>query len=986
MMTLTLLDSTPLPAKASVPAGKTRLEETFAERLGRLENPELQAVGEAILRHPSGQALFTLLDAHSPHLSHLACQHAGFFCTVAQDGVDKGDDLLNALMAMPASQFTNMEALMEHLRTIKNKGGLLIALADILDIWSLETITEHIAALAEGCLKLAADWLLLDAKKRGDLPRINPDRPSEDCGWIILGMGKLGALELNYSSDIDLIVLYDPQSVHYSGRQTAQQCFNRMTRDLVGIMQERTHHGYVFRTDIRLRPDPSSTPPAVTTAAAISYYESVGQNWERAAMIKARPVAADVAAGEAFLTALTPFLWRRFLDFASIADIHSIKRQIDHRVKTTGNLLGHNLKLGLGGIREIEFYVQVQQLIWGGRNPELRGRNTCTMLQALARAEIIEPIAADELVESYHFLRRLEHRVQMQRDQQHHSLPTTQSELEAFAEFAGYASFETFEAETRAHLRRVRDHYSQLYSVEESLGHEGNLVFTGVEPDPETVETLTRMGFEQPEVICETIMNWHRGHRRAMRNKRAREILTELTPRLLTALSHTIHPDAAFLKFDEFLDKLPAGVQIFSLFEANQELLYLIATIMGSAPRLAEILSRNPHLLDGTLSGAFYDDLPDSPELTERLQTLLAVRREHEDFVNTLCQFKNEYEFQAGIQLIQKMATHDEVAAFLSTLAEVILQAALEHVTTEFAASYGRIEGGQLALIAMGKLGARELTFASDLDLIFVYDAPDAAAMSDGKREVTASVYYNRLCQRFVGLLTSLNREGRLYEVDTRLRPLGSDGPLAAAYSAYDHYFRESAWTFELMALTRARIVSAPQALGQKLEKLIHGNLCRWRDAASVQMDASAMRERIFAQHGSLNPWDIKQTRGGMLDIDFIAQFLQLCHANRKPHILRTSTQHAIQAMRDARILSQKNAALLVDAYGLYSHLLHLLRLCSTGALDEATAPRGLKSLLCSQLNIKNFDHLKTTLITTEESVYNYYQMLMTPEPTGEYP
>lgn len=973
MSTLPLLDSITAPIKASADNTLPPFSaEELHQRLARLDDEALRAAAETFCNDAKGGALLAHIHRHSPYLSHLIGQHAAFFAALCRDGAQSAAESIRELLRQPVADMT-MDALMTHLRIAKSRCALLTAIADLGGVWPLEQVTHFLSETAESCLERAVEFLLLDARNRGELTHISPDDPAKGSGLIVLGMGKLGAWELNYSSDIDIIVLFDGALIRYEGRQTPQQCFSRITRDLVRIMQERTPAGYVFRTDIRLRPDPASTPPAMSFNAAMTYYETVGQNWERAAMIKARPVAGDITTGEEFLKALTPFIWRRNLDFAAIADIHSIKRQIDHRTGGRMQVAGHNLKLGAGGIREIEFFVQVQQLIWGGRNPRLRHRGTCEMLDRLAEAGIITTEAAAELRQSYRFLREMEHRVQMQRDQQSHSLPAQPEALAEFAGFAGYDSLAAFEQDVLHHLRRVKYQYTQLYGVEDSLGNEGNLVFTGVDADPGTVETLQRMGFTEAERICGLIANWHRGHRRATRNKRARELLTEITPDLLKAFASSVNPDAALLKFDEFLGKLPAGVQIFSLFAANPHLLRLIAMLMGSAPRLAEILSRNTYMLDAVLTGAFYAPLPGKSELHEELDGILAARAQFEDFVDIIAQFKNEKAFQAGIQLMNKVAACEQVGHFLSDLAEVILSRVLRHVSDEFAAGYGRIAGSELALVALGKLGARELTFASDLDLIFVYNMPEPDQLSDGERTFTASVYFNRLCQRLTGALTSLNREGRLYEVDTRLRPLGSGGPLAASFEAYDQYFADSAWTFEFMALTRARIIDAPDSLRQPLERAISRHLTRPRDTERIRRDVADMRAKVEQGFGTQNPWNVKYIRGGMMDLDFIAQYLQLIHAAARPGILAASTQEAFRHLQSAGLLDAPIAAELIAAHALMTHLLHLLRLCSDGSLDEESAPEGLKTLLADQLGFADFAELKLTLIRTEDSVYNHY-------------
>lgn len=976
---VSLLDSINFAPVASFANTQTPiLLQEFHACAARLPEAEREAV-TAFATSDKGRVLLAHIYRHSPYLSQVIQRHMPFFASLCRDGIEVSIEKIRQNLGQNNDFLTDINALMRHLRIIKAQCAMVTALADLGGIWTLEEVTGFLSEIAEKSLALASDYLLLDAQKRGELLHINPEKPSENSGLIVLGMGKLGAYELNYSSDIDIIVLYDPAKIRYEGRQSGQQCFSRITRDLVRIMQERTQDGYVFRTDIRLRPDPASTPPAMSINGALTYYETTGQNWERAAMIKARPVAGDLTASEAFLKELTPFVWRRNLDFAAIADIHSIKRQIDHHTGGKLTVAGHNLKLGIGGIREIEFFVQVQQLIWGGRNPHLRHRNTCEMLKRLAEVEIITAQAAQQMQENYRFLRMLEHRVQMQHDQQSHSLPSEPDALHEFADFAGFGSYADFEKTLLGHLRNVKENYRKLYGAEQSLGHGGNLVFTGVDPDPGTVDTLQRMGFREAERICGLIANWHRGHRRATRNKRARELLTELTPDLLKALASTANPDAAFHKFDEFLGKLPAGVQIFSLFAANPQLLRLIAMIMGSAPRLAETLSRNTYLLDAVLTGAFYEPLPDRTALEKELAAVLATREAFEDYINIIARFKNEKDFQAGIQLMSGIVGSDQAGAFLSDLAEAIFIEVLHRVWKEFASSYGEIPDSGLAVIALGKLGSRELTFSSDLDLTFVYHTENPDALSDGERSFTASVYFNRLCQRLLGVLTALSREGRLYEVDTRLRPLGSDGPLAASLEGYEKYFTESAWTFEYMALTRARVIRAPKNLRAELEQIIRRNLTQSLDADKIRHDVTSMRQKVAQEFGTQNPWNVKYIRGGLMDMDFIAQYLQLVHGHDHPAILAASSPEAYTQLQSAGLLEAEAAHILDRSYGLMSLLLHLLRLCSDGTLDEATAPEGLKTLLAEQLKFADFATLQSTLIKMQADVYNLYRHILEP-------
>ncbi|MDE3061231.1 MAG: glutamine-synthetase adenylyltransferase, partial [Pseudomonadota bacterium] len=542
------------------------------------------------------EQLSPLLDAvfgNSPYLSRLLLLHPDVLHGLITHGAD---DAYARLMA----DFPKGEAWTQELRIAKGRLALLVALADISGAWPLEKVTAALSEFAENALSLAMDRLLKAAARRGEI--VLPD----ESGVMVLGMGKLGGRELNYSSDIDLILFYEKGKLSYKGRLSEQHFMNRLVHDLVAAMQERDRNGYVFRADVRLRPDPAAMPPAIATGTAIAYYENVGQNWERAAMIKARPVAGDLKAGELFLKNVVPFMWRRSLDFAAIDDIHSIKRQMDSRQQNKEiQIKGHNNKLGLGGIREIEFYAQINQLIWGGREPSLRVRGTCEALRKLAEAKLIDKSKASQLTKAYAFLRKLEHRLQMVADEQTHTLPDSDEGLAHIACFMGYADVAAFEKNTLRVLTAVHKIYSSSFKSAENLGGEGRLVFTGVSHDAGTIDTLRSMGYAEPERISGIVMGWHHGAARATRTKRARELITELMPALLNAFAATANPDAAFIKFDEFLRRLPAGVQLFSLFSVNPHLLSLIADIMGSAPTLADDLSKSPELLDAVLAPDF---------------------------------------------------------------------------------------------------------------------------------------------------------------------------------------------------------------------------------------------------------------------------------------------------------------------------------------------------------------------------------------------
>ena len=506
----------------------------------------------------------------------------------------------------------------------------------------------------------------------------------------------------------------------------------RLTRDLVRLMEERSRDGYVFRSDLRLRPDPGSTPLAISVLAALTYYESIGQNWERAALIKARPVAGDREAGDAFLKRLSPFIWRKNLDFAAIRDIHSIKRQIN-AAKGGGTfaVAGHNIKLGRGGIREIEFFVQTQQLIWGGREPSLRASATTQSLSSLAESGRIAEDTAEQMTDAYRFLRRVEHRLQMINDEQTHTLPADGEGLGALAVFLGYADEGAFARDLTAHLRRVETHYAELFEDSPALSvpGTGNLMFTGVDADPDTIKTLKRLGFEKPETVDSVVRDWHHGRYRATHSTRARELLTELMPALLEALAMTARPDDAFLVFDEFLSRLPVGVQLFSMFYSKPYLLDLLAVIMGATPRLARHLSRRPTVFESVFSPGFFDAPPGTDGLSGELSRLLAGARDTEDVLDCSRRWANDRRFQVGVQSLMGRLAPRPAARALSAIAKAAVQCLLASEEDAFSAVHGRVPGSDMAVLALGKLGSRGMTPASDLDLIFVYSGGDGASI-----------------------------------------------------------------------------------------------------------------------------------------------------------------------------------------------------------------------------------------------------------------
>lgn len=862
---------------------------------------------------------------------------------------------------------------MRELRFLKKRIAVLLAFADLGGIWTCAQVTKALSDFADAALLSAVRFSLIEEEKRGKIALANRDAPERESGLIVLAMGKHGARELNYSSDIDIVVFYDPSRIDCVDRHELQGAMVRVAKRVVKIMQERTQHGYVFRTDLRLRPDPGATAVAISNGAALHYYESLGQNWERAAFIKARPVACDIDAADAFLAELSPFVWRKYMDFATIADVHAMKRQT-HRHKGHGEIAirGHNVKLGRGGIREIEFFVQTQQLIAGGRNPALRMRGTLDMLALLAQAGWIDAGTAQELARHYVFLRNIEHRIQMRHDEQTHILPTDDEGFAAVCRMMGYAENAAFERDLLACLESVSRHYAKLFE-EEDAANENRLVFTREEDDPETLDALSRLGFENVRQISGIVRGWHQGHYRAVRTKRAQGTLTQIAPKLLQALSKTAQPDNALFAFDAFLKSLPAGIQLFSLLRANEHLLDLIAQLMGSAPRLSATIARHPHIFDALLEPAFFGSVPARGQLRELLRTTLGEAVDYQDILDRVRIFTQEQQFLIGTRLLSGTITIAQSQALYADLADIVIVALLEEVLLEVSRVHGDVPGGDIAVLAMGKLGGCEMSPTSDLDLILIYEAPSGVERSQGKRPLAVSQYYARVTQRFIAALSAPTGEGIAYPVDMRLRPSGKAGPLATDIDGFAAYQRESAWTWEHMALTRARAVGGSVRLRAKIDAVIHDVLTGKRDEGRLRADIAEMNERLHEAKAAKSVWNVKDARGGLIDVEFLAQFYQLKEASARVDILSPNTAQALWASNRAGVLDDGDFKVLRDAHDLYSSVIQLMRLCFEGVADPENMPADLVSRLCACADVPDLSRLEAAFETTREAVMEIF-------------
>ncbi|WP_210485661.1 bifunctional [glutamine synthetase] adenylyltransferase/[glutamine synthetase]-adenylyl-L-tyrosine phosphorylase [Microvirga antarctica] len=864
-------------------------------------------------------------------------------------------------------------------RQNRNAHALLVALADIGGIWTVDDVVAALSAFADASVRGAVDLVLTETADLGRIVLPDPEAPGEGSGFTVLALGKHGAGELNYSSDIDLVVFFDPDASCLPEGAEAPTLYTRIAQQVARLLQERTADGYVHRVDYRLRPDPGSTPTAVSLPSAYTYYETVGQNWERAALIKARPVAGDIALGERFLADLRPFIWRKYFDFASIADVHAMKRQI-HAVRGHDEIAvaGHDIKLGRGGIREIEFFVQTQQLVFGGRRPALRGRRTLDMLAALCDEEWITAQARDELSHAYRFLRTIEHRLQMVADEQTQRLPSDLHDLTRFAHFCGYPDLASFSDALTEQARTVQRHYALLFEEGPELASDiGSLVFTGTSDDPDTLATLARLGFREPERAAETIRGWHFGRRAAITSQRAREVLTELVPALLSALGGTPDPDAALAALDRAFGRMPAVVELLTILQSHDRLRLLFADLLGTAPRLADIVAQSPHVLDALIDPAFGEPVSDDDGIDEQVRQIIGRPSDYEEFLDRCRDAARQMGFVTGARLLSDILSPARAGEAYAAIARAIVRAAFEQVRRNFEADHGIVPGAEVAVLGLGRLGSRELTASSDLDLVVIYDFDEASRESDGAKKLDVVVYYTRLTQRLVAALTVPTRRGLLYEVDLRLRPQGGKGPVASQFRGFINYQSSEADIWEHMALTRARVMAGDEAFGQRVTQAVTELLDTPRVAKRVFKDVRAMRKLIAQEKGDADPWDLKLARGGLTDLDFIAQGLRLAHPDLIPTPPGASTAMVIARAQEAGLLSEPDARILLDAHHSLGDVFQWQRLMAEGPFDATTLSRAILQRLAAVLGLPTAEALQIHLTQLRGQVVKIFDKVL---------
>ncbi len=818
------------------------------------------------------------------------------------------------------------------LRHAKAQIALLTALADIAEIWPLEAVTGTLTEFADSAVDAGLRALLRVEYERGKLPALS-DADMEAAGGIsVLAMGKMGAGELNYSSDIDLICLFDESRYEPGDYMDIRSGFVKIIRRLMALMSDNTEDGYVFRTDLRLRPDASVTPVIIAMEAAERYYESVGRTWERAAFIKARAAAGDLAAGEAFLERLSPFIWRRHLDFAAIQDAHDMRLRIrDHKgLGGKFELAGHDMKLGAGGIREIEFFTQTRQIIAGGRDPALRVRGTLDGLDRLVEAGWVEAPVRDTLQAAYVEHRRVEHRLQMIADAQTHHLPKTEEGFQRLVQFLG-----------RDDVGAWRDDVTERLST---VAHLTEAFFAPDQP---------QSGEARPEV--ETHLEKWRSFP-ALRSSRSREIFRRLFPEILERLRGAADPEDALHQFERFISGLPAGVQLFSMFEANPSLSQLIADICATSPALAGYLSRNSKVFDAVIGGDFFTEWPGVAGLAAELSAEMARTGDYEAQLDAARRWQKEWHFRIGVHHLRGLISPDEAGAQYAELAEAVLQGLLPVVVAQFASKHGDPPGHGAALLAMGSLGAGRLSASSDLDLIIIYDA-DGVESSEGRRPLMVTPYFARFTQTFITALTAPTAEGKLYEVDMRLRPSGRAGPVATSLSSFESYQKTQAWVWEHLALTRARVVAGAMTLAERIEAVRREVLGDPREATQVLKETQEMRTRLREAGRLGGVWETKDGPGGQKDIELMAQAATVVAGGQAREVL-------VQLGHVAELgwLSAEQVEALRGSHDLFWRLQHAARLLSDQPLDLNDVGQGGRDLVLRDCEAADQDALEQRL------------------------
>ena len=774
------------------------------------------------------------------------------------------------------------------LRLQRQGVALVTAIGDLSGLWDLAKVTAVLSDFADAALNTAIA-AAIEERVPGAAVQ----------GFAVIALGKHGGRELNYSSDIDPIFLFDPETLPCRDGDDPQQSAIRIGKRVIDLLDTVDENGYVFRVDMRLRPSPEVSPVALPVEAAIGYYESSALAWEQAAFIRARFAAGDSKLGDYFLGSIQSFIWRRSLDFGQLKNIRSMSAQIRAHYSHGQKIgPGYDLKRGRGGIRECEFFAQAHQLIHGGRDHGLRMADTRKALAALANAGWITQQDAATLCESYVILRSIEHRLQMIGDRQTHNIPENTERCDQVARLHGLSNGEELLEMLMPHIDAVRAIYDALVEDEEATA-----IALATDNLPLS-DQLQAIGFSDPSAVAQRISRWRSGKIRAIRSDAAREAFEKVLPALMESFAGSPDPERALARFDNVIEALPSAVNFFLLLEARPMLRNLVGNILSYAPTLADAMGRRAELLDGLIDSTALDLPEDSGKLAAEMQALVAGL-DYQQLLDKVRIFVGEKRFALGVQLIEGRHDPLHVARGYAHLAEAALQILTQATIAEFEQTHGKIPGGELVILALGRLGGEALTHASDLDLVMLFTG-SFETESDGARALGATQYFNRLAQRVVAALSVPTASGALYEVDNRLRPSGEQGLLCVSLDSFARYQSEEAWTWEHMALTRARPVYGSDKARTATQEIIDTVLSQKRDTQKLHADVSQMRHDMDTHKPPKGALDFKLLPGGLVDSEFIVHFLQLSgKAKAVPQLgeaikMLTSSKHLPENYNDA--------------------------------------------------------------------------------------
>ena len=826
------------------------------------------------------------------------------------------------------------EDLFRGLRLFRKQEMLRIGLRDLLGRADLTETVAELSSLAEVCLQTAYERADAELRNRFGAPLIqSADGSTRNAGFAVIGMGKLGGRELNFSSDIDLMYVYtaDGETEGMPGpdgtpanRISNHQYFIKLAEKLSAAIGQNTADGFVFRVDLRLRPEGQRGPLAQSLGGYEIYYESWGQAWERSALIKARPVAGDEAVGREFLERITPFVYRKYLDFGAIVEIREMKQKINRDVEQKGKT-HRDVKLGYGGIREIEFLVQALQLIYGGRDRGLRERNALIALHTLAQKGLLTYQENAELSKAYAFLRTVEHRIQILNDLQTQTLPAGEAELRSLARRTGYLEpgreAEMLLMDYSAHTQRVRSIYDNLLSQPDQA-KDGDLPrseyaeLLGPEAgEQEMTAMLGRYGFRDPSKAYRNIVLLREGQAFIHQTPRSRRVFNEMFPLLFEEIAGAPDPDMALNYFESYLASQGSWDAFQAFMRQDVRAIKVLISVFGNSEYFSRMLVRSPALLEDLMDASREIGLGSSAFLEQGLSAALDKAATITDKLDALRRFKHREELRIGMADLMGAIPLPAVCRSLSRLADACLNAAIDLAAHETAKRCG-IEGscGGLAVIGAGKLGGRELIYGSDLDILFVYDETRATAPPPG---MTVFEYFSKMAEKSLSYLTTMTREGFAYRVDTRLRPTGSKGPLVQSLSAFGAYYSSQAETWERQSLVNSRFVAGDRNVGKELRDTLQGLIYRDDDPAGLAAEVRAMRKRMQEERGKedASQYNIKQGTGGLVDVEFLVQYLQLRYGRRHAWVRMPGTINALRALRKERILSPEDHRVLCDAY-----------------------------------------------------------------------